>query len=55
MANLTVEVKCERCDGEKVLRLANGDTVGCPKCCGKGVVKVERPEHSHFDPQELRK
>lgn len=60
MANLSVTEQCPRCDGEKII--ATGPCVEgltmtktCPRCSGKGTITVERAEHTHFDPQELRK
>jgi DnaJ-class molecular chaperone len=60
MANLAVsEETCPRCGGDGVV--VKGAVVGgmalttrCPVCLGKKVVKAIQ-EHSHFDPQDLRK
>lgn len=50
-----VEIRCERCDGSKLIAVSENVTAKCPRCNGTGKIRIEKPQHSHFEPTELRK
>lgn len=55
-----VEIRCERCEGSKLIAVSENVTEKCPRCNGTGKILIEKPQrtilqHCHFEPTELRK